>query len=141
MKTIQGSDEFLAEMEASFGPAQEFQPTVTYIRDGDCIEFFARPGSYYAERLDDLVTVYLSRQNGEIVGSVIKGVSTFCKKMLERYPGFKIEVADGRIRLEHLLRAHLWSESAETNSVRVHTYRKLIEVAEETNAEAELVSV
>ena len=69
-----------AEMEAAFGPAQEFQPTVTYIRDGDCIEFFARPGSYYAERLDDLVTVYLDRKSGEIVGSVIKGVSTFCKK-------------------------------------------------------------
>jgi hypothetical protein len=41
MKTIQGSNEFLAEMEATLGAVQAFRTTVTYIQDGDCIKFVA----------------------------------------------------------------------------------------------------
>jgi len=38
-------------------PAEQFEPTATYDRDGDCIEFLAKPDSSYAERVDDLETV------------------------------------------------------------------------------------
>jgi hypothetical protein len=68
MKIIKEGNEFMAEMEAMFGPPRDFQPTATYIRSGDCIEFVAKPGRYRAERLDELVTVYLSEENDEIVG-------------------------------------------------------------------------
>src|SRR6187401_1357662 len=98
MKKVHGDDEFLTEFEAMFGPAQEFRPTATYTSEGDCIEFFARPGAYYAHRLDDLVTVYLSRQNDELVGSLIKGVSSFCQKILEEFPAFHIIIQGKRVR-------------------------------------------
>ncbi len=137
MKVIQNGDDFMTEMEARFGPPQEFQPTATYIPAGDCIEFVARPGRYHAQRLDDLVTVYLSEENGEIVGSLIKGVRKLCRQLTEKLPGFKINVEDGRVRLEHLFLAHLWSEPLPSKVIE-RTYRKLIEVAQETRAEAEL---
>ncbi len=101
MKILKNGDEFMAEMGARFGPPRQFQPTATYIRSGDCIEFVARPGRYRAERLDELVTVYLSEEDGEIVGSLIKGVRELCRQLNEKLPGFKINVDDGRVRLEH----------------------------------------
>jgi len=137
MKILNSGEEFMAEMEALYGPPQEFQPTATYIRSGDCIEFVARPGRYRAQRLDELVTVYLSEENDEIVGSLIKGVQQLCRQITEKLPGFKINVDDGKVRLEHLFLAHLWS-APQNDKLIEHTYRKLIEVAGETQAEAEL---
>lgn len=137
MKVITDSDNFMAELENAFGPPQEFQPTATYIPDGDCIEFVARPGRYRAQRLDDLVTVYINEDSDEIVGSLIKGVRKLCRQLSEKLPGFKINVDDGKVRLEHLFLARLWSEPRPSKLVE-RTYRKLIEVADETNAEAEL---
>ena len=58
----------------------EFKPIVTYDRDGDCIEFFISNNPFYAKRMDSLVTVYYSQETGEIVGSLIKGVSRYIKK-------------------------------------------------------------
>jgi hypothetical protein len=136
MKIITSGDEFMAEMEGRFGCASQFQPTATYIPEGDCIEFVARPGPYRAKRLDDLVTVYLSENDDEIVGSLIKGVRELCHRLTEKLPGFRINVEGGRIRLEHLFLAHLWSGPRPSPFVEL-TYRRLIEVAEETGAEAE----
>ncbi len=38
-------------------PAEQFEPKATYDRGGECIEFLAKPDSFYAERVDDFVTV------------------------------------------------------------------------------------
>ncbi len=137
MRIIDNTEDFLAEVESRFGLIQAFEPTVTHIPAGDCIEFIARPGRYRAQRLDDLVTVYLSEENDEIVGSLIKGVSSLYRQLAEKYPGFKITVEDGRVRLEHLFLAHLWSEPAPSKVVEL-IYRKLIQAAEDANAAAEL---
>ncbi len=117
----------------------KFEPTSTYDPDGDCIEFVARPDSFYGERVDDLLTVYYSHETNEVIGSLLKGVSGFCASMLEKCPGFKIEIQDGRVRLEHLFLAKLWSTEFDKDNVAVVTYRKLIEVAEETKAEAQIL--
>ena len=69
-------------------PDARFEPTATYDRDGDCIEFLASPDSFYGERVDDLVTVYYSHDTGEIVGALIKGVSKFCQELSKNLPGF-----------------------------------------------------
>jgi hypothetical protein len=74
MKLVKSGDEFAAEIEAMFGPPQQFEPTVTYIRSGDCIEFVARPGRYRAEILDELVTLYVSEGSDEIVGFLLNNV-------------------------------------------------------------------
>jgi hypothetical protein len=122
-------------------PAEQFRPTATYDPDGDCIEFLARPDPFYAERIDDLVTVYYSQESHEIVGSLIKGVTRFCKGILERMPGFKIEIHDGRVSLEHIFRARLWTSTTDLTDFATLTYRKLIQVAEQAQAEAELSAV
>ena len=54
-------------------PAEDFKPTAVYDPDGDCIEFIAKPDPFYAERVDDLLTVYYSQESGEEVGSLIEG--------------------------------------------------------------------
>ncbi len=129
--------EFAKRMGLLARPAEQFRPTATYDPDGDCIEFLAKPDPFYAERADDLVTVYYSQETGEVIGCLLKGVSTFCKHMLEKMPGFQIEINDGRLRLVHLFRASLWSSAKDPQDMVTLTYRKLIDVAEEAKAEVD----
>lgn len=110
-----------------------------YDPDGDCIEFLARPETFRAERIDDLVTVYYSEETGDVVGSLIKGISHF----IQKHPRLAILVKAGRVRLSHLFLAGLLCEHPQEQSVEVLTYEKkdkvyadLLSCAEETNAEA-----
>lgn len=119
-------------------PDEAFRPSATYDPDGDCIEFLARNDSFYAEWVDDLVTVYYSHETGEVVGSLITGVSRFQQRMSEKLPGFKIVIQDGHVRLEHIFLAGLWATRRDPGSLPVLTYKKLIQMAEDTAATAEL---
>ena len=136
--TAMSNSDFARRMMLLARSADEFEPTATYDPDGDCIEFLAKPDSFYAERVDDLVTVYYSQETNEVVGSLIKGVSGFCKKISETMPGFKIEIRDGRVRLVHVFRARLWGSKREPGDLATLTYEKLIQVAEECEVEAEM---
>lgn len=118
--------------------AEAFRPGAVYYPDGDCIEFLMKPDSFYAERIDDMVTVYYSQETKKIIGSLIKGVTEFYEKILKTWPGFAIEIRDGRVRLAHLFRAHLWSEPLASNAVIVQVYEKLLEDAESIEAEVEV---
>lgn len=118
-----------------------FEPVVRYDPDGDCIEFIAKPDPFFAERIDKLVTVYYSERTNEIVGSLIKGVSRFQKEISRKLPGFIIVVQDGKVRLEHIFLAGLWSTKPDKEDLRQVTYKKLIEFAENTAAEAQLTTV
>jgi hypothetical protein len=118
-------------------PAEQYRPTATYDSDGDCIEFLAKPDPFYAERIDDLVTVYYSQETGEIIGSLVKGVSKFCSEFSKRNPGFRIIIEDGPVRLEHIFLARLWSAEQDRTAIRTLAYKKLIEVANETDVEVE----
>jgi hypothetical protein len=113
-------------------------PKVFPNHDGDCIEVLLSNDNYRAERLDSLVTVYVNRENGELVGALVKGVRSFIRKMVERIPGFKIEIMDGKVKLEYLFTAGLWSHDAPANRVLVQTYRKLRQIAEDADLEVEL---
>lgn len=137
--TAVSKEDFAKRMLLMARPASRFEPQAIYDPDGDCIEFVAKPDAFYAERIDDLVTVYYSQETGELMGSLIKGVSKFCREMTERLPGFKIEIHDGPVQLEHIFLARLWSQAPpEENDLVTLVYRKLIEVAGETVVEGEL---
>lgn len=138
MAEAESNADFARRMILLARPAEQFEPSATYDPDGDCIEFLVKPDPFYAERVDDLVTVYYSQETHEVIGSLIKGVSKFCQDVLARMPGFRIVVQDGRIRLEHLFLARLWFRPRDPTDVATLTYQKLIEVAEETDVEAEL---
>lgn len=104
----------------------------------DRIEFLAKPDPFFSERIDDLVTVYFSQETGEIVGSLAKGVAKFCSEFSKRNPGFRIIIEDGPVRLEHIFLARLWSAEQDRKAIRTLAYKKLIEVAGETEVEGEL---
>ena len=59
--TAMSNSDFAAHLLKLAQGAPAFQPSATYDRDGDCIEFLATPDAFYAERVDDLVTVYYSQ--------------------------------------------------------------------------------
>ena len=92
---------------------------------------------FYAERIDSLVTVYYSESTGEIIGSLLKGVRKFIAKMSEKAPGFRIEIEDGKVRLEHLFNLKLWYAEEPRKEI-VLTYKKLRDAAEQVDAEADL---
>ncbi len=117
----------------------EFVPTATYDEDGDCVEFLARPDSFYAERIDDLVTVYYSQETDEIIGSLVKGVSGYCQKLKEKMPGFIVEIHEGSIMLGHLFLARMWESDME--EMQIFVYKKLQEEAQRTNIRAPICKV
>ena len=133
-------------MWSSSQSAPAFQPSTTYDPDGDCLEFLVKPDPFYGERIDELVTVYDSQETKEIIGSLIKGVTGFGRRLSERMPGFKIEIQDGPIKLEHFFfLVKMWgarptAPASERMSVATLTYRrvsdKLIEAAEQSDARA-----
>lgn len=136
--TATSNEEFAKRMMLLARSAEQFEPTATYDPDGDRIEFLAKPDPFYAERVDDLLTVYYSQETDEVVGSLLKGASRFCKQMLEKMPGFRIEIHDGRIKLVHIFRARLWSSKLHPQDLPALVYRKLIEVADDAEVHAEL---
>ena len=131
--------EFAKRMILLAKPAEQFRPTATYDADGDCIEFLSKPDSFYAERVDDLVTVYYSQETGEIVGSLVKGIGRFCRDFSKSNPGFKIVIEGGHVKMEHIFLARLWSSTQDRHTLQTLTYEKLIEVSGETEVEGELV--
>lgn len=135
--TAVSNAEFAKKMLLLAQPGERFEPTATYDPDGDCIEFLAKPDPFYAERVDDLVTVYYSQETHEVIGSLIKGVSRFCAELLHKMPGFKIEIQDGRVHLVQIFRARLWTTDARPTDMVTLTYRKLIQVAEDARAEVD----
>jgi hypothetical protein len=139
--TVTSNEEFAKRMMLLAQPAERFRPTATYDPDGDCVEFLASPDPFYAERVDDLVTVYYSQETNEVIGSLVKGVSKFCTTVLQRMPGFRIEIRDGRVSLQHIFRARLWTAPLDPESLPTLAYQKLIAMAEETQVEAELSMV
>ena len=136
--TVTSDAEFAKRMMLLAKPAAQFRQTAVYEPDGDCIEFLTKPDPFYAERVDELVTVYYSQETGEVIGSLIKGVSRFCKELSEKLPGFRIVVEDGPIRLEHLFLARLLSTYDQPQTIRVLTYKKLMEMANQTVVEGDL---
>ena len=139
--TVTSNSEFEKRMTLLARSSEQFKPTATYDPDGDCIEFLAKPDSFYAERIDDLVTVYYSQETDEVIGSLIKDVSQFCQNMLSTMPGFKIEIHDGPVCLQHIFLARMWSADFDPDDIVTLTYPKLIEVSRETMVEGELCLV
>ena len=61
-------------------PASAFRPAPVYFPTGDFLTYLLRDGPCVAERLDDVVTLYLSWDSRELVGFKVKGVSHILKK-------------------------------------------------------------
>ena len=99
-----------------------------------------RPASetFRAERLDSLVTIYVGRQSSEVIGCQIKGVSRYLREVLETYPGFKVEIRDGKIKLECLFTLRLCEAYREPDGTRVRVYSELQKAARRIQADIEV---
>ena len=126
------NDEF-AEKVLKIAPAKAFSASAYYDRDGDCIEFLARPDDFYSERIDDLVTVYYSENDNEIVGSLIKGV----RELLDSCPNLELAIHAGKVRLSHLFLVGGLSRGFANETTKI-TYKKLIECADQASIEADI---
>ena len=128
------NDAFIQRLANDIAPEAKFTPNAYYDPDGDCIEFVAVEGPFYAERIDRWVTVYYSQETDDLVGSQIKGMKQFFKC----YPQIRaLEIHDGHMSVAHLFRAIGWS-SDEREAGSILVYKKLIEAAEETETTVEL---
>jgi len=70
--------QYLAGKEA--GP---FKAEAFYSADGDFMTYYVRDDECYAERVDELLTVYLAMGTDELVGCKIKGVSRLIRRLQE----------------------------------------------------------
>ncbi len=136
MKAIANTE--LAKFLDGLKPAAEqFEPTAIHDPDGNCIEFLFAPDDFFAERIDDVVTVYYSRESGDLIGSLIKNVSGIKEKL----PGvFGISLDDGKVKLSHLFVA-VAASLKKDDKPRILIYKKLTKAAEDASAEAELCLV
>lgn len=131
-------DEFAEKVMEITSDVESTGASAYYDPDGDCIEFLSRPEEFWAERIDDLITVYYSERSNEVIGSLVKGVSQFVKK----HPNLAIVIKAGRVRLSHLFLAGLLCEEppqeieAVTYEKKWRVYGELVSRAEETQAEA-----
>ena len=72
-----------------------FHPVPHYSALGDFATFYFRDERAYAERVDDLLTVYRSMQTKELVGCKIKGV----KHLLQTAGQFFVSIDAGNVKL------------------------------------------
>jgi len=133
------NDEFAKRILSVPSPEEPFQPTATYDPDGDYIEYLIRPDNFYAHRVDELLTVYRSEETNELVGSFIKSVKSFWKKLIQQSPAFAVIVQEPPVLLSYLFVARLLqlpsgSDQKELEIV-VTAYRELISHAARDNVE------
>ena len=78
--------------------ATGFEPRPFYSPDGDFLTFYFREDDHYAERVDELLTVYLSMDTQELVGCKIKGV----RRILDTLGKLGVLVDDGEVKMSFL---------------------------------------
>lgn len=74
---------------------QGFRPIPHYSAIGDCVTYYFRAERCYAERVDELLTIYLALGTKELVGCKIEGV----KHILETAGTFGVAIRDGTVHL------------------------------------------
>lgn len=102
---------------------------------GDCIHYHWRNDEFYADRIDDKLTVYRSVATDDAVGCQIKGVSALQKKLGDF--GIALNQQDGTPLAIFLFVSHVAAESsAEHAADREKMYKYVLEQV--GNAKVEL---
>lgn len=118
-------------------PAKGFQSVPVYFPAGDFLTYYLADEPHVAERLDDVVTIYLSQSARELVGFKVKGVQHILKKA----GAFGIGVGDGEgVRLGLFLFAGAAPDRAD-RLPKMKWYERLEKFADVTVDRSELVPV
>ncbi|MGL6097338.1 MAG: hypothetical protein ACRC7O_16255 [Fimbriiglobus sp.] len=105
-----------------------FRATPHYFPSGDYLTYFSSEERCVAERLDDVITIYLSAETKELVGCKVKGV----RQILETAGAFRVAVGDDAgIRLGFFFFAGAAPDRA-GQEVKLKWYERLRELADVT---------
>lgn len=75
MVTVNSTNELRDYLKINRKKLQKFRVAPVYSPEGDTLTVFFKPDRCRAERMGQLLTVYLSEQTNELVGCKVKGVS------------------------------------------------------------------
>jgi hypothetical protein len=134
MKPLSNSD-FATKVLATANISKIFAPQGYYDPYTDCFEFIAKPDDFYAERIDKLVTVYYSRKNNELIGSLFKGIRALLK---ENPILMTLLQVNGRVKLAHVFIARVTMEPKNLEKGVIMVYNRLIKQAEANEVEVEV---
>lgn len=120
----------LAEFLASVRPKVSFHAEPSYNKAGDCLTYFFVDSAYYADRVDDVLTVYRSFDGDAIVGFQIKGVSA----LVRQFETFGYEYDQDGLRLSFLCYASSVAadDFAYAPSQRQQAYRDILQQVADT---------
>ena len=76
-----------------------FEPGAFYIEDADSILFFVEDSDYFAERVDELLTLYLKMDDESLIGIEVKGVKHLLTKFYD-------QGRDGEVEFRKILMAY-----------------------------------
>jgi hypothetical protein len=125
------TDEFDNMVRELVHSAKDFEPAACYDPDGDCLEFHCSEEPFTAERLDKWVTVYRGRESNEVVGSLIKNI----RQLLSAFPGLRIDIESGPVKLEHMLIAPWYANG---DRIAHGVYREVVERVKSAELSADL---
>jgi hypothetical protein len=106
----------------------EFSPFAFPNEEGDCIEFFVSSKDYYAQRVDDYLTLYLNEETEEVTGFVVKNISQILERVVTHQMAYSFVIQDGGVRLEALFTSMLLNEGLQITHVR--EYLKVVDIAQ-----------
>ena len=134
--TVLSHQEFINRIfEIAGEPVEHFEPFAFHNTDGDCIEFFVLPDDYFAERIDDYLTLYLDMDTEQIVGFVIKNVKRILDRLSRQRQAMAFVVDDGIVALRSLFVAMFANglgnaSQEEQQDLVIRHYKKVVEIAE-----------
>jgi|GEM_PF-2550664 len=112
---------------------EQFKPTLQYSEDGDFITYFFRDVECFGERVDKLLTVYMSLDGKDLVGCKVKGVA----RILGELGSFGVHLNDANAKLSLLFLGGI--AVASPGATDMAYYRKLAEWTREVSLGEELI--
>jgi len=89
------------EKNLKIRPYKGFKATPRYSEEGDCLTFYFKNVPSYADRVDELLTVYLALNTGELVGCQVKSIG----RIMTRLRSLRIRLKDKDVELRLLFLA------------------------------------
>jgi hypothetical protein len=118
------SAELIAHIK-SHPPVGEFTPCAYYGAEEDALMFYFRNVPDYAKRINSRVTIYLSMDDGEMVGCQIKGVGRVLRELGE----LDVTIKHGKVKLKIVLLACMecMLDRADTRDIYREVYKRATE--------------
>jgi hypothetical protein len=126
--------EFCDQYAPKTGPT--FRAEAWYNRYGDSIHFHWCDDEFYADRIDDKLTVYRAIKSNEAVGCEMKGITALCKKLGDF--GISLKEQDGTPLAMFLIASQATAmDVAKEPEARQEIYRYLLEQVGKRKVEIE----